>query len=60
MDGYLSTTEAAKYLNVARVTLYRLVSKGEISVNKPGGKLFFTKADLDDYIMKGRKTAINS
>lgn len=50
---------AAEYLRVSRSFLYKLTSKGRISFYRPGGKtLYFDKADLDDYIRRGRDLAV--
>lgn len=60
MTQYLNVKSASDYLNIKPSTLYRLVSKGLISVYQPGRFLLFTKEDLDEYMNKGRKVAINS
>ncbi len=48
-------TEAADYLHVSKSHLYQLTSKGIIAHYKPAGKkIFFDKADLDEYIKRHR------
>ena len=46
---------AAKYLGISRSHLYQLTSKGLIGHYKPAGKkLYFDKADLDEYLRRNR------
>ena len=48
----LSFKEALIYLDVSESLLYKLTSKREITFSKPnGGKLYFKKSDLDDWMM---------
>jgi excisionase family DNA binding protein len=44
--------EACKYLDLSPSFLYKLTSSGKIAFSKPGGKkLYFTKANLDEYLL---------
>ena len=44
--------EACTYLNLSATSLYRLRSQKKIECYKPnGGKLYFTKANLDEYLL---------
>lgn len=52
---YLTTKEAADYLKINPNYLYILVSKGKVPVNKPLGKLYFSKADLDLFLSKKKE-----
>jgi excisionase family DNA binding protein len=52
-DGLLSTKEAAKFLKLAVFTIYNLSSKGELPVMKRGKRLYFSTADLNDYVRQG-------
>ena len=52
-DGLLNTEEAAKFLKFAVSTIYNLSSKGELPVMKRGKRLYFSTADLNDYVRQG-------
>ena len=52
-DGLLNTEEAAKFLKLAVSTIYNLSSKGELPVMKRGKRLYFSTADLNDYVRQG-------
>ncbi|MBV7270142.1 helix-turn-helix domain-containing protein [Winogradskyella luteola] len=54
----LSFREALIYLDVSESFLYKLTSKGAIEFTKPnGGKLYFKKSDLDNWMMKNESTS---
>lgn len=56
--GPLDLEEAAVYLHYSPKYLYRLTHEGRIAFYKPeGGKLFFTKEDLDKFILRNRHAA---
>jgi prophage regulatory protein len=47
-----SADEAAKYLGLAKSTLYKMTCAGSIKFSKPGGKkIYFAKVDLDTYLL---------
>jgi len=48
----MTTKEAAKYLGIHLVTLYRLIKKGEIPSFRIGGLWRLKKDLLDDWILK--------
>jgi len=51
----LTTEAAATYLGLKKSYLFRLVHFKKLSYSKPqGGKIYFTKADLNNYMMKNR------
>lgn len=54
----LGITEAAQYLDVSKPTLYSLTSKREIPHLKRGQKLYFIKADLDQWLQCHRKCTV--
>ena len=54
-NDLLDVTEAAKYLNLAKQTVYIKVSKREIPHIKQGKKLRFLKSDLLAWLEQGRK-----
>ncbi len=50
----LSFKEALLYLDVSESFLYKLTSKKEIEFTKPnGGKIYFKKQNLDNWMSKG-------
>ena len=51
----LSVEDAAKYLNLAKQTLYGFTSKGVIPYLKKGKKLYFKRSELDKWINEGKK-----
>jgi len=57
----LSTHEAAAYLDMSPGTLenWRIIGKGP-SFYKPSGKVYYIKADLDNWIDQGRVAHDNS
>ena len=54
-DKFLTVHEAANFLDLAAPTIYSLVSKGEIPVNKRGKRLYFSKMELEEWVKAGRK-----
>ena len=54
---FFNSEEAAKYLRIARATLYQLTHKRKIKFYQPGGKLiYFKKKDLDDWVFSSEST----
>lgn len=59
----LTVQAAASFLHVKVPTIYGLISKGELPVMKTGKRCYFSKAELMEYVQKGRiqtKAEINS
>jgi excisionase family DNA binding protein len=54
-NDILTLTEACKYLNLAKQTLYGFTSKNEIPFIKRGKKLYFKKSDLEKWLMEGKQ-----
>jgi excisionase family DNA binding protein len=54
-DIIYDADEAAKYLKVSKQTLYGYVHYTSIVNYKNGKRLYFRKADLDDWIEQGRR-----
>lgn len=52
---YLTIEEVSEYLHLAVPTLYSFTSKNEIPFIKKGKKLYFKKADLDNWLMTKNK-----
>jgi DNA binding domain, excisionase family len=49
---FLTAIEAAEYLGMCRLSLYRLVSANKIQAYKPSPKkLLFLADDLDSYVL---------
>lgn len=54
----LSIDEASEYLNLAKPTIYSMVSKGTIPYMKCSKRLYFSKDELHNYVSKGRVKTI--
>lgn len=48
----MTTREAAKYLGIHLITLYRLIKRGEIPTFRIGGLWRLKKDLLDEWILK--------
>ena len=57
-DQFLTVQKAASYLHLSAPTIYSMVSKAEIPVNKKGKRLYFSKKELEGWIKEGRKKTI--
>jgi excisionase family DNA binding protein len=51
----LSIEDAGKLLGLAKQTMYILVSKGTIPHMKKGKKLYFSRAEIEQYIRSGKR-----
>lgn len=58
-DQLLTIQQAAEFLNLCVPTIYGLVSKSALPVNKRGKRLYFSKQELSDWIKAGRKKTIS-
>jgi excisionase family DNA binding protein len=56
-NDLLTVEQAAKFLSIARQTLYAKISRNEIPVLKPAGskRVYFYKKDLIDYLNNGKQ-----
>lgn len=54
-NDLLTIDEAAQLLDLARATVYNLVSKRQLPVFKKSGRLYFSKAALIEWIKSGKK-----
>jgi excisionase family DNA binding protein len=54
-DDLLTIRQAAEFLNLSVPTLYTKVSRKEIPVNKRGKRLYFSTAELSEWVRSGRK-----
>ncbi|MBR9861711.1 helix-turn-helix domain-containing protein [bacterium] len=51
---YLSVTEAAEFLNITPPTIYSKVSRKELPYMKRNGRLYFSMAELTNYLESGK------
>ncbi|MCA1622728.1 MAG: helix-turn-helix domain-containing protein [Acidobacteria bacterium] len=49
--------EAAAYLRISQVTLWRERKKGKISFRRAASKIIYTQADLDNYLQSTKRDA---
>lgn len=54
-DQLLTIKQAAEFLKLSVPTIYGLVSKSQVPVNKKGKRLYFSKQELTEWIKEGRK-----
>lgn len=54
-DQLLTIQQAAEFLKLSVPTVYGLVSRSELPVNKRGKRLYFSKQELTDWVKSGRK-----
>lgn len=54
-DEFLTIKQAAELLSLSVPTVYGLVSRAEIPVSKRGKRLYFSMAELMEWIKAGRK-----
>jgi excisionase family DNA binding protein len=57
-DDFLTISQAAEYLNLAKQTLYGFTSTNQIPFIKKGKKLHFRKADLQAWVLEGKQKTI--
>lgn len=51
----LTVDEAAKYMGIAKSTLYKMMMRREIPYSKPNGKVcFFDRKELETWLMGNR------
>jgi excisionase family DNA binding protein len=55
----LNIEEAAEFLKVSVAALYTKMSCQEISVSKPGKRLYFNRTDLKEWIRQGKRKTLN-
>jgi len=52
---FFSVSEAANFLSLSIPTIYGLVQRADIPVNKKGKRLYFSKPELIEWVKSGRK-----
>ena len=57
-EEILSIQQAASFLKLTVPTLYTLNSKGEVPSCKRGKRLYFSKADLVNWVKEGRNKTL--
>ena len=55
----LSISEVAEFLNLSTSTIYGKVSRGELPFMKRGKRLYFSQAELKEYLKDGRKLTLD-
>jgi excisionase family DNA binding protein len=55
-----SIDEAATYIGISRVSIYRAANRGDIPLVKLGGRTLVEVSDLDAYIANHKTTAAAS
>ena len=56
----LTVGEAARYMGIAKSTLYKMMMRREIPYSKPNGKVcFFDRLELEAWLMSNRQSTID-
>lgn len=58
-EKLMNVSDAAKFLNLSKQTIYTKVHLGEIPVMKRSKKLYFSESELLDYIKEGKRKTYN-
>lgn len=58
-DELLTINQASKFINLAKPTIYGLVSRKEIPHSKKGKRLYFSKFELLDWVKSGRRKTVS-
>lgn len=58
-EVFLTVTDAAKYLNLAKQTLYGFTSQRQIPFIKRAKRLLFRKSDLEKWLLEGKHKSTN-
>ena len=53
-EKFLTVKEVSEFLNLAVPTIYSKVSRNEIPYYKKGKRLYFSRAEIMDYLKEGR------
>ena len=54
-DQLMTVDQAAKFLTLAKPTIYAMLSRGELPNLKRGKRVYFQKSDLLNYLKAGRR-----
>ena len=58
VDNFITRREASQYLNISLSTLDRLLRSRQIPFVKLGGRVYFTKAQLNEWV-ESLKVGVN-
>ncbi len=57
---FLSSQQTAEYLGISIWQVYKLHLSGKVPASKPnGGKIYFNKSDIDEWLVAGLKPTEN-
>ena len=56
----MGISDACRYLDLSKSTIYKLTSRGAIPHRKPGKRLYFIKSELDAWIKQGRVESLDN
>jgi len=56
---FMDVSEAAKYLKIAKQTIYSFTSTSQIPYIKRGKRILFRKAELDEWLLKGKRKTVD-
>jgi len=54
-EQFLTVEQTAEFLNLSSATIYGLVHRAAIPVNKRGKRLYFSNFELKEWLKSGRK-----
>ena len=52
---FMNVQQVAEYLSLSVQTIYGLTSRLEVPTIKKGKRLYFKKAEIDEWLLKGRR-----
>ena len=59
LESLLTIEQAAEFLILSKATIYSKVSRNELPFMKRGKRLYFSQAELMDYIKEGRHKTVS-
>ena len=54
-EMFMNVQQVAEYLSLSVQTIYGLTSRLEVPTIKKGKRLYFKKAEIDEWLLKGRR-----
>jgi len=57
-DQFMNLDQTCKMLNLAKQTVYSLVSRRQIPHTKKGKRLYFLKSEIDAWLSQGRRKTV--
>lgn len=56
----LTTDEAARYMGIAKSTLYKMMMRKQVPYSQPSGKVaYFNRLELETWLMSNRQATID-